>query len=143
MSGHAHGGSGGMSPPKGSLEAGAALASQKPMDPNGFGSTKRVIGGFCTDCTVLAGKTTTVFENGSPATIKQGVYLHHAVAIDTTKTKPAYLPGCPKDSAAGKGGGGISPFLGGAVDEFTQMYTTPDGKLESGYLIRNHSMSLL
>jgi hypothetical protein len=65
--------------------------------------------------------------------------LHHALAIDVTKAKPAYLPACPNDSAAAKGGASFSPFLGGAVDEFTQLYTTPDGKFNSGYYINNHS----
>jgi hypothetical protein len=128
-------------PPKGSQELGSLLKEQKPMDPNGFMTTKRVIGGFCSDCTVLAGKTTTVFENGDHATVAKGVYLHHALAIDATKANPTYLPGCPKDAAVSRGGAAFSPFLGGAVDEFTQYYTTPDGKFNSGYYIANHSKS--
>jgi hypothetical protein len=141
-SGHGAAPAGGMSHgapnPKGK-ELGEMLQSSKPMDPNGFASTKRILGGFCTDCTVIAGSVTVVFENGTKADVKDGVYLHHALAIDATKANPTYLPGCPRDSAAGKGGASFSPFVGGAVDAFTQFYTTRDGKFPSGYFIKNHS----
>jgi hypothetical protein len=69
------------------------------------------------------------------------VYLHHALAIDTTKAFPNYLPGCAPDSIAGKGGRGFSAFLGGAVDEFKQFYTTEDGAFKSGYYIKDNCKS--
>jgi hypothetical protein len=43
------------------------------MDPNGINVVRRIDGGFCKDCTVLAGKTTIVFENGTRADITKGV----------------------------------------------------------------------
>jgi hypothetical protein len=138
------GSGGGGAPPK-PIDVGALLSSGKPMDPAGFLTTRRIQGGFCSDCTVLAGKTTTVFADGSRATIAQGVYLHHAIAIDVTKPPTGSLPACPSVSGSSGGGGGVaafSPFLGGAVDEFTQLYTTPDGRFRSGYYIANNTFLL-
>jgi hypothetical protein len=93
--GHAHGGTG--TPAMG---AGAfpleIFTGQKPMDPNGF-STMRILadGAMCTNCTVLTGKMDVVFENGTRADIKSGVYLHHVVTIDLTKQKKNFVSECP------------------------------------------------
>lgn len=124
---HSHGGGGGMStattPPK--KESGGLSdllasfsAAGKPMDPNGVGIVKRLATGMCKNCTVLAGKTTVVYVNGTKADLNNGVYLHHAVAIDVTKSTPSFVKGCGGIAAS------FSPFLGGAVDGFTQLYTT-------------------
>jgi hypothetical protein len=69
-----HGQHGG-SPPaaKAPPTLGSLLTSPKPMDPNGIDVLKRVGGGFCKNCTVIAGKTTIVFENGTRADITRGV----------------------------------------------------------------------
>ncbi|KAF2404354.1 hypothetical protein EJ06DRAFT_518776 [Trichodelitschia bisporula] len=107
------------------------LAGQKPMDPNGWSTTKRLATGLCKDCTVLSGKTTVVFENGTRADLSKGVYLHHVIAMDVTKPVKSYITGCPGIASS------ISPFLGGAVDEFRQWYTTPDGQLKAGFYIKN------
>jgi hypothetical protein len=71
--GHSHGGGDMPAQPKSGQELGALLSAQKPMDPNGFMTTKRVAGGFCSNCTVIAGKSTVVFENGDKADISKGV----------------------------------------------------------------------
>lgn len=102
------------------------------MDPNGF-TIMKTITGFCTDCTVLSEKTDVVFTNGTRASIAGGVYLHHVVAMDLSKKADAMTTNCPEDYKEGKALKGlpVSGFLGGAVDEFTQYFTTPDGKFES------------
>jgi hypothetical protein len=142
--GHSHdmgsmGGSGG-SPKGGSPKGGASggltdmlalISGSKPMDPNGFGLVKRLSTGMCKDCTVLSGKTDVVFENGTRADLSSGVYLHHVVAMDVSKPVPTFVNGCGSIASS------FSPFLGGAVDGFTQYYTTPDGKFNSGYYIKD------
>jgi len=118
-----HGGHGGM----GAAEKGEApkfnpldiLTGQKPMDPNGF-STMRILSNdsFCQDCTVLAGKLDVIFENGTKADISGGVYLHHVITIDLTKTNKKWLAGCAKGPNQPKGAGslgGLNTFIGGAV----------------------------
>jgi hypothetical protein len=70
----AHGGHGGpMAPAKAPPTLGSLVSSTKPMDPNGINVVRRIDGGFCKNCTVLAGKTTIVFENGTRADITKGV----------------------------------------------------------------------
>jgi hypothetical protein len=68
----------------------------KPMDPNGF-STMKIFkqGSMCTDCTVLGGKMSVVFENGSRADIGSGVYLHHVVTLDLNKQQQGFVTMCP------------------------------------------------
>jgi hypothetical protein len=78
--GHAHGSGessmsmGGATTPKSGGGA-AEFLSNKPMDPNGVGVVKRLSTGICKDCTVLAGKTTVVYANGTKAELSNGVYL--------------------------------------------------------------------
>jgi len=43
--------------------------------------------------------------------------------MDMTKTVPTFVKGC------GGVAGSFSPFIGGAVDGFTQYFTSEDGKV--------------
>jgi hypothetical protein len=108
----------------------------KPMDPNGF-TLMKMITGFCKDCTVLSEKTDVVFPNGTRASISRGVYLHHVIAMDLSKKEDAFVAMCPGNytPSTPPKGSPVSGFLGGAVDEFTQFFTTPDGNFESGYML--------
>jgi hypothetical protein len=122
------------------------------MDPNGTPVNQLLDGGFCTDCTILAGQVDVVFENGTRADIANGVYLHHMVVAtwgnSTGKGKADWVNMCPQPKAANQGflsgllanldlgsfsaGGG---FVGGAVDEFVDYFTSPDGKINSGFFL--------
>jgi hypothetical protein len=133
--GHAHGGSGlggmGATPaPKPATQAQPSgwqliqdafntLLAIKPMDPGGFSTFKLLTkGSMCTDCTVLAGKMSIVFENGTRADISSGVYLHHAIAIDLNKRQDGFVTMCPPNvTAFGKPlkGNIVNTFIGGAV----------------------------
>jgi hypothetical protein len=102
------------------------------MDPLGI-QIDRQISGFCTDCTVLYTKAELYFENGTRATVEHGVYEHHVVMVDMAKrTMPFYL--CDGQ----KGFLGNFPAVGFVVsgnDEAANMFTTPDGTFNSGYLV--------
>jgi len=102
------------------------------MDPSGV-QINRPLDGFCNNCTVLYGKATLHFENGTKATADAGVYEHHIVVVDLNKRLiPFYL--CDGQ----KGFLGTFPASGFIVsgnDEAQNLFTTPDAKFNSGYLI--------
>jgi hypothetical protein len=138
-------------------DVGSILSGSFAMDPDGFAFGKQLDGGFCTNCTVLAAKADVVFENGTRADIANGVYLHHVISSLAGKKQPQWVSFCPAGSSAssppGRDLGKLIPggldvnnldlsklrggagFVGGAVDEFTDYYTTRDGKFDSGYYI--------
>lgn len=51
--------------------------------------------------------------------------------MDMTKAVPTFVKGC------GGVAGSFSPFIGGAVDGFTQYFTTDDGAYDSGFYIKD------
>jgi hypothetical protein len=135
--GHAHAGSGATVPTGGSQKA-----SGIAMDPNGFPFSRIIDGGLCSDCTVLGAQVDVVFENGTRADIANGVYLHHLTAIMTGKSQPSWVTMCPGNASAADsligslaGNTKVASFVGGAVDEFVDYFTTPDGKFNSGFYI--------
>jgi hypothetical protein len=102
------------------------------MDPNGI-QVVGILNGFCSECTVLYGKASLYYKNGTKAGVLQGVYEHHIVVVDMNKrTFPFYF--CEGQ----KGFLGTFPAAGFIVsgnDEAANYYTTPDGKFKSGYSI--------
>jgi hypothetical protein len=158
--GHEHGGGEGVS--SGKIPEASELVSKplgilmaeylgNSMDPVGFGVLRSITGQICTNCSVLYTKIDVVFEDGTRASIDSGVYLHHAIALDVatdrkvaSSTTESWVPFCsgfeklisamssqvksPQDKE-------VSVFGFGAVDEFKQMWTTPDGKFDSGYYL--------
>jgi hypothetical protein len=124
------------------------------MDPNGFNVMHTVDGGLCKDCTVLSVKMDVVFENGTRAEVSNGVYLHHIFSMNivpdrklkTTITN-MFAPFCGggnqfigsiMDSLLGLATAftsklNVQIFGFGAVDEFRQLFTAPDGKFDSGF----------
>jgi hypothetical protein len=113
------------------LDMMSTLSGQKPMDPNGFGFIKRLSSGVCKDCTILAGTMRVVSESGKILGVSDGIYIHHAVTMDVSKSVKSYITGC------GDVAGMLSAFVGAGVDDFTQHYTTPDGKFPSGYYVKD------
>jgi hypothetical protein len=144
---HGHSGSAGSMAPA----SGAPKASGLAMDPNGFPFSRAIDGGFCQDCTVLGAKVDIVFENGTRADIANGVYLHHLTAMTTGKSQPSWVTMCPGNGSSGGAlssilgslGGGGAGFVGGAVDEFIDYFTTPDGKFDSGYYIPTGAKAMM
>lgn len=109
------------------------------MDPNGFLISKMITEGVCTDCTVLAGKIDITYEDGSPAGIDNGVYLHHVLIMDPWKEPGDFAPWCPGNLSTMTKQQLNHPvksiFLSGGVEHFTVWYTTPDAKFDSGYYV--------
>jgi hypothetical protein len=110
------------------------------MDP-GSVQINYPISGFCKDCTVLYGKAALYFENGTKASITHGVYEHHVVVVDLGKARnfPFYL--CEGQSGfLGKFPG--NGFIISGNDEASNMFTSPDGKFDSGYVVNNPRLAM-
>jgi hypothetical protein len=101
------------------------------MDPAGTAWKYSADKDFPRDVTLLRANATLVFEDGSPANVDSGVYNHHLIFVDTSKSVPGFI------SCDGKPNGGIpiSIFAGGSEDKGDDFYTTKDGKFDSGYYI--------
>jgi hypothetical protein len=105
------------------------------MDPSGVQFTG-FVKGFCSDCTVLYGKATVVFENGTRATVETGVYEHHVVVVDMMKGfygGQKFIFCNPPESWLS-----MIPAVGFIVsgnDEAANYHTTPNGDFNSGYII--------
>jgi hypothetical protein len=56
-----------------------------------------------------------IFENGTRADISRGVYLHHVVAIDLTKSQKGFVGSCPGELSGGVNKNQLPTFIGGAV----------------------------
>lgn len=54
--------------------------------------------------------------------------------MDMTKAVPTFVKGCGGIASS------FSPFIGGAVDGFTQYFTTEDGKYDSGFYIKEDTL---
>lgn len=100
--------------------------------------------GLCSDCTVLAGKTSVRFEDGKEAGPASGIYVHHLVNYDISK--PANLP--VSKCASGKANDSSpfgSEFLAQGDDSLgsTVKFTSSDGSANTGYYIgtSDHIMS--
>jgi hypothetical protein len=50
------------------------------MDPNGQSFSVNVAKGtFCKDCTILQGRASLEYQDGTPADLSKGVYIHQSV----------------------------------------------------------------
>jgi hypothetical protein len=132
------------------------------MDPDGFNVMNTVKGEICKDCTVLAVKIDVVFENGTRADVSSGVYLHHILSVNIVpdrQLKSNMISGFSSfcgGSAVEQAVSSLTDVMGmftnsfqqaifgfGAVDEFTQWFTTPDGKFNSGFYLGNNDKMLM
>jgi len=71
------------------------------LDPTGQAFLEVISDGLCSKCTVLAGGTRLVFEDGTAAGPASGVYIHHIISIDLSK--PMNLPLSKCGEGQGKG----------------------------------------
>jgi len=100
---------------------------------NGQGGILRIGAGMCSKCTLLSAHYRLVHPDGREATPKDGVYIHHMISFLS-----------PKNSSNPIGGGGAVPSIGGGAyfidrgedsGETDTIFTSPDGKFNSGYQI--------
>jgi hypothetical protein len=131
----------------GDYEKAMTSMSNVTLDPNGINILRTFNEGMCSDCTILGVKADFVFDDGKRADIENGIYLHHASTLNLgSKPVAAWLNLCPTSQTTFLGQdvtanipttivGPLQPLAMAAVDEYTQWYTTPDGKYDSGMYI--------
>jgi hypothetical protein len=105
---------------------------------------------LCTNCTVLSGRTGLEFEDGSPADPAHGVYIHHILSFDISRTGVLTALPCDFDTfnLTETPINPITPgaqFLGQGEDngDAAVLFTTRDGSYESGFQIGKNDKFLL
>lgn len=112
----------------------------KSMDPKGLAGAVTLTPktGLCSNCTILLTRISFHNEDGSPAKPDNGFYVHHLLGYDTSK--PARDP-IAKEMAS------ISPWQaftdrGEDSGDTETIFTTPDGKYNSGFHFKNPSLNI-
>jgi len=104
------------------------------MDPKGQSAIVTLSKGICTSCTVLSARFKLTYEDGSEANPDNGLYIHHIISYDTSKTLNKVISGC-------EGGlpGTFAPFIDRGEDsgDTETIFTTADGKYNSGFHMKN------
>jgi len=120
------------------LKARGTAKASVSMDPNGQSGTLRIgaAQGMCNKCTILSAHFRLAHPNGKEATPQQdGVYIHHMTSILSPKniTNPIVGAGVPTAT----GGLGAAYFIDRGEDsgQTDTVFTTVDGKFNSGYHI--------
>src|ERR1700753_769350 len=104
------------------------------MDPSGTAWVYRIDADFPKDITILSGAIYPVYEDGTLADMSNGLYQHHLTYVDLSR------PASPIVSCENRGSMGALPvtlLIAGAADNAGALYTTMDGKFNSGYYISN------
>lgn len=104
------------------------------MDPMGQSGMLRAGQGMCSKCTLLSAHYRLVHPDGSEATPKEGVYIHHMISFLSPKTSVSPIGG---GMSLGGGGAGGAYFIDRGEDsgQTDTVFTSPDGKFNSGYHI--------
>jgi hypothetical protein len=102
------------------------------MDPKGQGGFVSITGGLPARITILSGHFRLRHVNGQLAEPKNGVYIHHMVAMPVGNTKKMPIVGV-------RGVSTPSGFIDRGEDsgEVETVFTTQDGKFNSGYQVTN------
>jgi hypothetical protein len=100
------------------------------MDPSGTGWTSLAMD-FPKDITILKTSTSVVLEDGKKADISSGLFLHHLLFFDVGKQYPS-MAGC-YDMPVRRFP--LSLFMAGSEDIGEGIFTTADGKFNSGYYV--------
>jgi hypothetical protein len=101
------------------------------LDPHGSGYNYAAGTDFPRDITVLQAESFIANETMGKAELDQGLYNHHDVFFDLSRTPDAWLAcdGQPKMSIP------TTVLVAGIAGELDFKYTTADGKFKSGFYI--------
>ncbi|KAF2667473.1 hypothetical protein BT63DRAFT_472205 [Microthyrium microscopicum] len=110
------------------------------MDRKGLGGSTTFTSktGLCSNCTVLLTRISFHNEDGSPAKPSNGFYVHHLLAYDNSKAARVPI------SSDGATGSATQAFTDRGEDsgDTETIFTTPDGKYNSGFHFRTPSLGI-
>ncbi|KAE9967906.1 hypothetical protein EG328_007910 [Venturia inaequalis] len=113
------------------LNSSVKLGNGRSGDPGG--TAWNYIGGdLPKDITLLSANVSVVYADGSLIGTSNGLYNHHLLVVDLSK-KPPTIATCP--SGRGAEPPGLSMWAGSSEDKGGSMFTTDDGKFNSGYYV--------
>lgn len=103
------------------------------MDPKGQAGILSAGQGMCAPCTLLSAHYRLVHPNGTEATPKEGVYIHHIISFLSPKTSSSPIGG--GNIKIGKG----AYFIDRGEDsgQTDTVFTSSDGKYNSGYQLHS------
>jgi len=105
-------------------------AGRGSMDQNGQAGSFKVGEGMCTKCTLLSAHYRLVHPNGTEATPKEGVYIHHM----TSYLSPKVVVN-PIGQSLSMGNSAYFIDRGEDSGQTDTVFTSADGKFKSGYHI--------
>jgi hypothetical protein len=107
------------------------------MDPKGQAGIAYINKGLCTKCSILSARFLLTYADGSEASPANGVYIHHFVSYDSSKSAKSAILGCD-------GGipGARAPFIDRGEDsgDTDTIFTTANGTFNSGYHMNSGSL---
>jgi hypothetical protein len=92
-------------------------------------SSNRNLKAFCTDCTLLEGRSYIENDKGERQNIDTGIYLHHAIMMNVNKWANCFGMGRMCGAKAPKT---PSLVILGLSDSSDTIYTSPDGSFKAG-----------
>jgi len=112
-------------------------SSLMAMDPKGQAGIASLNKGICTKCSILSARFLLTYEDGSEASPANGVYIHHFVSYDSSKSTKDVIRGCD-----GGFPGMRAPFIDRGEDsgDTDTIFTTVNGTLDSGYFMNSGSL---
>jgi hypothetical protein len=114
------------------------------MDQQGQGFFNIISSGICEqDCTVIAGKSGLVFEDGTEAGPAQGIQIHHILTSDLSKSQNQAVAYCatkstkPSPKFNGTRFAKVigSGFIGQGEDNGEILFTSKDGSYPAGFFL--------
>jgi len=109
------------------------------LDASGQSGLMQIGQGMCSRCTLLSAHYRLVHPDGQEATPKDGVYIHHIISFLRPKTSSSPIQDRMFGFGSALGGFGAAYFIDRGEDsgQSDTIFTSPDGKYDSGYHIKS------
>jgi len=108
------------------------------MDPKGQAGMTNVKG-LCTKCSIISARFLLTHEDGTEATPANGIYIHHFVSYDSSKSAKDVIRGCD-----GGFPGMQAPFIDRGEDsgDTDTIFTAVNSTMDAGYLMNSGKLVL-
>src|ERR1700712_1508445 len=114
------------------------------MDPNGQAGMWSISDGLPAAATVLAARWSLRNQDGTEASPKNGVYIHHLVSFDGSNSGQNPIGSCSDSGANGEKKQSRAYFIDRGEDsgDTDTIFTSADGKLNAGFHFKNPRLSV-